>query len=149
MSTQAGKIQALPPQPKAGLLATSRSAMNDRVKLATATPITSSRAAPSPVRRWDGRFDHIGNSYGRWLDVAAARIPISSGTAHSHRVRLAARAGWASGPNGLQTGSVVRSIGVPSRLLAGARPGSRAGMAPPRGLGAVSGGTGRAAPHRS
>src|SRR6266511_3667870 len=54
MSTHSGKIQALRPQPVTELEATSRSAMNDRENDATATPITSSSAAPSTVRRFVG-----------------------------------------------------------------------------------------------
>src|SRR6266498_5065778 len=58
-STHSGKIQALRPQPVTWLAATSRSAMNDRVNDATATPITSSRAAPSTVRRLVGSSDQL------------------------------------------------------------------------------------------
>src|SRR6266542_732947 len=72
MSTHSGKIQALRPQPVTGAEATSRSAMNDRENDATATPITSSSAAPSTVRRFVGSSDQlIGCSFRAWADRGA------------------------------------------------------------------------------
>src|SRR5262245_22199361 len=73
-STHSGKIQALRPQPVTGAEATSRKAMNDRVKLATATPITSSSAAPGTVRRLVGSSDQLMGAPGRTDGVGGGAI---------------------------------------------------------------------------
>src|SRR6266498_3753952 len=110
MSTHSGKIQALRPQPVTELEATSRSAMNDRENDATATPITSSSAAPSTVRRFVGSSDQlIGCSFRAWADrgeessrTAAHRrcgLGVGAGDAHPHDQAAAlARGAGRGGP---------------------------------------------------
>src|SRR5215212_6353264 len=58
-STHTGNTQAYGPQPVTGLAATSRSATNERKKLAMPTPVTSSSAAPSTVRRLVGSLSQV------------------------------------------------------------------------------------------